>query len=135
MGLKCYIEGQNQVGELKIVVMEQWFNLLIQVAQPILTTLAYTGTNILLDTVQSEITDRQNKQARLALKSLGFTEQNAALSQQIIQKTGLIFESDAVENNSIVQPQRLVNGYPSITKQDLLAQISQETQENALKLP
>ncbi len=115
--------------------MEQWFNLLIQVAKPILTTLAYTGTNILLETVQSEITDRQNKQAKLALKSLGFTEQNAAIAQQIIQNTSLIFESDAFENNLVVQTQPSVNGYSSITKQDCWGQLSQKAEATALKLP
>ena len=49
--------------------MERWFNLVIQVAKPILTTLAQTGTNIFLDTVQSEIANQQNKKAQPALKS------------------------------------------------------------------
>ncbi len=63
--------------------MEQWFNLLIQVAQPILTTLAYTGTNIFLDTVQTEIKNHQNKPAKLALKSLGLKEDHTATAQRL----------------------------------------------------
>ncbi len=115
--------------------MEQWFNLLIQVAQPILTTLAYAGTNIFLDTVQSEIKNQQNKQAKLALKSLGLKEHHTAIAQQVIQNTSLIFESDGVENNSVVQLKKSVNGYSSVTKQDFLGQLSQKVEETALKLP
>ncbi len=115
--------------------MEQWFNLLIRVAQPILTTLAYTGTNILLDTVQSEIKNHQNKQAKLALKSLGLKEEHTAIAQKVIQTTSLIFESDTLENNSVARLQKSVNGYSSITKQELLGQLTQKAEETALKLP
>ncbi|MDJ0530957.1 MAG: WD40 repeat domain-containing protein [Xenococcaceae cyanobacterium MO_207.B15] len=115
--------------------MEQWFNLLIQVAQPILTTLAYTGTNIFLDTVQSEIKSQQNKQAKLALKSLGLKAGSAAIAKQVIQNTSLIFESNTGEINSVVQAQQLVDGYSSVTKQDLLLQLTQKAEATALKLP
>ena len=115
--------------------MEPWFNLLIQVAKPILTTLAYTGTNILLETVQSEITDRQNKQARLALKSLDFSQQNPAIAEKIIQNTNSIFKSDGVDTNSVVKPQQSVNGYSSITKGDFSGQITPKAEATSLKLP
>ena len=115
--------------------MEQWFNLLIQVAQPILTTLAYTGTNIFLDTVQSEIKSQQNKQAKLALKSLGLKAGSAAIAEQVIQNTSLIFESNAGEINSVAESKQLVDGYSSVTKQDLLLQLTQKAEATALKLP
>ena len=124
--------------------MEQWFNLLIQLAKPILTTLAYTGTNILLDTVQSEIKNHQNKQAKLALKSLGLRENHTAISeagtqsviaQKVIQTRSLLFESDTIKNNSVVQSKQPINGYSSITKQDFLEQLTQKAAETALKSP
>ncbi|MDJ0679961.1 MAG: WD40 repeat domain-containing protein [Xenococcaceae cyanobacterium MO_167.B52] len=115
--------------------MEQWVNLLIQVAKPIFTSLAYTGTNIFLDTVQSEIKNQQNRQAKIALSSLGIKKDHSDIAQEIIQNTSLILQSDGVENKSVVQPQQSVNGYSSITKQDLLGPISQKIEETALKLP
>ena len=48
--------------------MEQWFNILIKVAQPILTTLAYTGTNIILDNIQSEVEVEEYSQANAVLQ-------------------------------------------------------------------
>ncbi|MGK7934229.1 MAG: WD40 repeat domain-containing protein, partial [Xenococcaceae cyanobacterium] len=115
--------------------MEQWFNLLIQLAKPILNTLAYTGTNILLDTVQSEIKNHQNKQAQLALKSLGLRENHTAIAQKVIQTRSLIFESDTIKNNSVVQSKQPINGYSSITKQDFLEQLTQKAAETGLKSP
>ena len=133
--------------------MEQWFNLLIQVAQPILTTLAYTGTNIFLDTVQTEIKNHQNKQAKLALKSLGIKEEHTAIAkrlvgsetaqrlagseiaEQLIQNTSLIFESDIDENNSPLKPTQSVNGYLSLSQQEFLGQLTHKAEATALKLP
>ncbi|MDJ0634066.1 MAG: WD40 repeat domain-containing protein [Xenococcaceae cyanobacterium MO_188.B29] len=129
------LSSQTNFRKLEIICMEPWFNLLIQVAKPILTTLAYTGTNILLDTVQSEIKNHQNKQAKLALKSLGLKESHTAIAEEIIQSTSLIFESDTLENNSVVQSEQSVNGYLSITKQNFLEQLTHKAEETALKLP
>ncbi|MDJ0574132.1 MAG: hypothetical protein QNJ65_03050, partial [Xenococcaceae cyanobacterium MO_234.B1] len=127
-----------------LFVMEQWFNLLIQVAQPILTTLAYTGTNIFLDTVQTEIKNHQNKQAKLALKSLGLKKDHTAVAQrlagseiaeQVLQNTSLIFESDGAANNSLAESKQAVNGYSSVTKQNFLGQLTQKAEATILKLP
>ena len=115
--------------------MEQWFNLLIQVAKPILTSLAYAGTNAVLDTVQREISNRQNQQAKLALKSLGLRDRNAAIAEQVIENTSLIWESDARENNLVAQSKQSVNGYSSLTNQDFIVQLTQKVAATALKLP
>ncbi len=112
--------------------MEQWFNLLIQIAQPILTTLAYTGTNIFLDTIQSEVKNKQKKQATLALKSLGIKQESLAIAQQLMQNTSSIFESDRVEGHSV---ESSVDNYSLLTEQDLLVQLSQKAEQTALKLP
>ncbi len=113
--------------------MERWFNLVIQVAKPILTTLAQTGTNIFLDTVQSEIANQQNKKAKLALKSSSFPARDSAITEKVIQRTNLIWESDRVENKSVVHPKQSIDVYSSATKQDLLLQLSQKAGATGLK--
>ncbi len=116
--------------------MEQWFNLLIKVAQPILTTLAYTGTNIFLDTIQSEVKNQQKRQTTLALKSLGIKKEKIALAQQVINNsTDLIFELDGLENASILSPQHSVDGYSVLNKRDFGRQLTQKTERTALNLP
>lgn len=116
--------------------MEQWFNLLIKVAQPILTTLAYTGTNIFLDTIQSEVKNQQKRQATLALKSLGIEKEKIALAQQVIKNsTNLIFEFDELENASILPPQHSVDDYSVLDGRDFGRQLTQKTERTALNLP
>ncbi|MDJ0589932.1 MAG: WD40 repeat domain-containing protein [Pleurocapsa sp. MO_226.B13] len=116
--------------------MEQWFNLLIKVAQPILTTLAYTGTNIFLDTIQSEVKNQQKRQTTMALKSLGIKQEKIALAQQVINNsTDLIFELDELENASILSPQHLVDGYSVLNERNFGRQLTQKTERTALNFP
>ena len=115
--------------------MEHWFNLLIQIAQPILTTLAYTGTNIFLDTIQSEVKNQQKKQATLALKSLGVTKDHVAIAQQTMQNTSSILESDTVDKNSVLPAKQSVDSYLLLTEPDLFVQLTQPAEQTALKLP
>ena len=116
--------------------MEQWFNLLIQVAQPIFTTLAYTGTNIFLDNIQTEIKNHQNKHTKLALKSLGFKEDHSEIAEKLFQTTSLIWESDVIEDNWEVQSQQqLIDSYSLLAKENFFRELSQKAEATALKIP
>ncbi|MDJ0568026.1 MAG: WD40 repeat domain-containing protein [Pleurocapsa sp. MO_192.B19] len=115
--------------------MEQWFNILIKVAQPILTTLAYTGTNIVLDNIQSEVKNQQKRHAKQALNSFGLKKENLAIAERVVQNTSLVWESDGIENNSVIYSNQPDDNYSSVTERDFFGQLTQKAEETALKLP
>ena len=115
--------------------MEQWFNILIKVAQPILKTLAYTGTNIVLDNIQSEVENQQKRHAKQALNSFGIKKENLAIAERAIQNTSLISESDGFENNSVIYSNQPDDNYSSVTKQNFLEHLIHKAEQTALKVP
>ncbi len=115
--------------------MEQWFNLLIQVAQPVLTTLAYAGTNIFLDTIQTEVKNQQKKQAKLALKGLGIDREKIEVAQQVFQNTNFLLESDRVANDSELPVKESVNSHSLLTEENFLRELTQKAEQTAFKLP
>jgi WD40 repeat protein len=114
--------------------MEQWLNLLIQVAKPILTSLAYTGTNMFLDVLQTEIKNEQNKHKKLALKSLGLNEKKINIIEQVINNTNFNIELDTDEKSLVIPKQEVAESLAT-NKEDCWLQLNQQAQENNLKLP
>ncbi|MBF2020549.1 MAG: WD40 repeat domain-containing protein [Hydrococcus sp. C42_A2020_068] len=72
--------------------MEQWANLLVQVAKPVVKTLVYAGTSSLLDKVQAEIKNEQQNQVRNLLNFLGIED-----FIEIFRKLNEFTDSDAQE--------------------------------------
>jgi WD40 repeat protein len=123
--------------------MEQWFSLLIQVAKPVLTTLAYTGTNVFLNTIQNEIRERQLEQTKLAFNALGIRENKIGKINRAIEELASTIELDWGEQFQELQPKKLERSRfagaaaPQLffSQDELLLQLAQKAQETTLKLP
>jgi WD40 repeat protein len=115
--------------------MEQWFNLLIQVAKPIFSTLVYTGTNTLLSSLQEELTNRQKERTELVLNSFGIRDKQANyLQEAIVDFTSSIelanLDWQSSFNGEKALQQQLVN-----RNNEVLVKVADRVRETALKLP
>lgn len=123
--------------------MEQWFSILIQVAKPVLTTLAYTGTNVFLNTIQKEIKERHREQTKLAFNALGFRENNFGKIERAIEELTSTIELDYGKEFQELQPKKLEQSpfadtaTPQLflSQDELVFQLAQKARETTLKLP
>ncbi len=123
--------------------MEQWFSLLIQVAKPVLTTLAYTGTNVFLNTIQNEIRERQLEQTKLAFNALGVSESKIGKINRAIEDITSTIELDYGEQIQELQSKKSERSRFAgaaaqqlfLSQEELLLQLAQKAQETTLKLP
>ncbi|MBE9166100.1 WD40 repeat domain-containing protein [Pleurocapsales cyanobacterium LEGE 06147] len=123
--------------------MEQWFNLLIQVAKPVLTTLAYTGTNVFLNTFHKEIREQQLEQTKLVFNALGVRENKIGKINRVIKDITSTIELDYREQLQQL-PQKKIErsrfagaAAPQLllSQDELLLQLAQKARETTLKLP
>ncbi len=123
--------------------MEQWFSLLIQVAKPVLTTLAYTGTNVFLNTIQNEIRERQLEQTKLAFNALGVSESKIGKINRAIEDITSTIELDYGEQIQELQSKKSERSRFAgaaaqqlfLSQEELFLQLAQKAQETTLKLP
>jgi WD40 repeat protein len=115
--------------------MEQWLNLLIQVAKPVFTTLVYTGTNTLLNSLQEDFKSQQKSQTKLFLNSLGIREEKATGIQEFIQEFTSNLDltnwnaQESFDEERILKQQLAAQQYQTISK------LADRIQETTLKLP
>jgi WD40 repeat protein len=115
--------------------MESWFNLLIQIAKPILTNLAYSGANIFLNTLQTEIQAQQIEQKKLALKSFGIQEKHIDRIQNYLNENDFIFNLDNHQATDTDNQQIAPNYSCNLSQAELILQLNQQIQENQIKRP
>jgi WD40 repeat protein len=108
--------------------MNQWFNLLVQVSKPILTTLVYTGTNSFLSSIQEELKNQQKHQTKMMLKSIGIEEKQLRGIQDLLQNATSIL--DLVE----VEPEQQIEKREQELQRQLIAQQQQTLREMAAKV-
>jgi hypothetical protein len=77
--------------------MEPWFNLFIQVAKPVFTTLVYSSTHLFLDNLKDELRLQQKKQTKLALKALEIEDKKVTKFQDVIQVLSSIIDLENSE--------------------------------------
>jgi WD40 repeat protein len=115
--------------------MHPWFNLLVQVSKPILSTLVYAGTNSFLSSIQSELKNQQNHHTKRMLNSVGIKEQQLreiqASLHNVISAVGLD-DFEEVGGNFF---QRDICGQQQQFWEQNLGQMFAKAQQTTLLLP
>ena len=116
--------------------MEQWVNLLMQVAKPVVKTLVYAGTSSLLEKVQGEIKNEQQNNWKDFLDFLGIDPQKVRKIEdfsQILAQLGDLTDSAPKEQRKewkrtlqrrLITPENLA-----------LLQLAERSRQTTLQLP
>ncbi|MGK7875336.1 MAG: WD40 repeat domain-containing protein [Xenococcaceae cyanobacterium] len=116
-------------------VMEQWFNLLLQVAKPVFTTLVYTGASSILSEIQDELKNEQKHQTKLVLNSLGIEEKKVRGIQDFIQDVTSIELADSEDRQPSFQEEKALQQQLVADKRKTLLEIAAKARETTLQLP
>ncbi|OKH24101.1 hypothetical protein NIES593_08020 [Hydrococcus rivularis NIES-593] len=115
--------------------MEKWFNLFIQVAKPIFSTLVYTGTNTLLSSLQEELTNRQKERTELVLNSLGIREKQASYLREAIVDFTSSIELINLDGQSSCNRDKILQQQSLDRNNEVFSKIADRVLETTLKFP
>ena len=105
--------------------MELWFNVLREVAKPVLKTLVCAGTSSLLETIQNEIKNEQKHQTQNLLKSLGLEGQTVSDFEPWLNQLAALGELSSPREERLLQG-HLISSHLAINSQ-LASQAQEKT--------